>query len=228
MLPVYDLTSYGWVVLAIAGLLIGVAKTALPGLATVAVAMFAAVLPAKESTAVMLVLLIVGDLLAVWTYRRDADWKALRSLVPPVLIGLIVGALVLNVISDDGMRQLIGAILLVLTAITLLLMLRGRRKDSAADAAEDSLASVAEEAETPEIAHTIDSAEQTAKQPTTLSGKVWPEPHRTLDLRFHRQFHHHGGQLGRPSDDNVLLGLRIRHGPVPWNSGLVLLCCQLS
>ena len=126
-LPVYDLATSGWIILALAGLLIGVAKTALPGLATIAVAMFAAVLPAKESTAVMLILLLVGDLLAVWAYRHDVDWKALRSLVPPVFIGLMVGAIVLDHISDNGMRKMIGIILLALTAITLLLMLNGKR-----------------------------------------------------------------------------------------------------
>lgn len=129
MLPVYDLATSGWVILILAGLLIGIAKTALPGLATLAVAMFAAVLPAKESTAVMLILLLVGDLLAVWAYRHDVDWKALRSLVPPVFIGLIAGAIVLNFISDGGMRKMIGIILLALTAITLLLMFNGKRKD---------------------------------------------------------------------------------------------------
>lgn len=151
MIPVYDLTSSAWVVLIIAGLLIGVAKTALPGLATIAVAMFAAVLPAKESTAVMLLLLLVGDLLAVWAYRKDVDWGALRSLVPPVFIGLIVGAVVLDNISDTGMRKMIGIILLTLTGITLVLMLNGRRKDRAAALGEGSVVTEKETLETAEI-----------------------------------------------------------------------------
>ncbi|WP_210115828.1 hypothetical protein [Acidipropionibacterium timonense] len=77
MIPVFALSAGGWVLLAVASLLLGVAKTALPGLATVAVAMFAAVLPARESTAVMLVLLLLGDVIAVWTYRHDVDWRGL-------------------------------------------------------------------------------------------------------------------------------------------------------
>lgn len=74
------LTTTGWALLAAAALLIGVSKTALPGAATISVAAFAAVLPARESTAALLVLLIVGDLVAVWTYRRDVDIKALLRL----------------------------------------------------------------------------------------------------------------------------------------------------
>ncbi len=158
MLPVYDLTTTAWVILVVAGLLIGVAKTALPGLATIAVAMFAAVLPAKESTAVMLILLLVGDLLAVWAYRRDVDWKALRSLVPPVFIGLVVGAMVLDHISDNGMRKMIGIILLALTAVTLLLMLNGKRKDRAK-------AEITTEEESQDVAGTSSSSEKFAKNP---------------------------------------------------------------
>lgn len=120
-----DLPTVSWVVLAAAALLIGVAKTALPGAATLAVAAFAAVLPARESTAALLVLLIVGDLVACWTYRRDVDWAALRRLVPTVLAGLALGAVFLALADDVVMRRTIGAILLALIAVTLLLMRRG-------------------------------------------------------------------------------------------------------
>ena len=48
-------------------------------------------LPAKESTGVMLALLLIGDAIALWAYRRDANTAALRRLIPSVLTG--VGAL---------------------------------------------------------------------------------------------------------------------------------------
>lgn len=120
-----DLPTTAWLVLAAAALLIGVAKTALPGAATLAVAAFAAVLPARESTAALLVLLIVGDLIAIWTYRRDCDFRALARLAPAVLVGLVCGAAFLAWADDVVMRRTIGAILLALIALTLLLMRRG-------------------------------------------------------------------------------------------------------
>lgn len=120
-----DLPAASWIVLTISALLIGVAKTALPGAATLAVAAFAAVLPARESTAALLVLLLVGDLIAIWTYRRGADWGTLKRLLPTVLVGLVLGALFLAWADDVVMRRTIGVILLALTALTLLLMRRG-------------------------------------------------------------------------------------------------------
>lgn len=128
MFAVFDLTPGAWAVLVVGALLIGVAKTALPGLATISVAMFAAVIPARESTAVMLLLLMIGDVIAVWTYRRNVDWAALRRLVPAVLVGVLLGTGVLGWIDDAAMKRMIGVILLTLTAVTLWLMWWSRRR----------------------------------------------------------------------------------------------------
>ncbi len=48
------LSALTWVALIAAAALTGLAKTAIPGLASVAAALFALVLPAKESTGIML------------------------------------------------------------------------------------------------------------------------------------------------------------------------------
>ncbi|HEY8717196.1 sulfite exporter TauE/SafE family protein [Pengzhenrongella sp.] len=106
--------------LALAASLVGLSKTALPGAATLTVAVFAAVLPAKQSTGALLVLLILGDLFAVWTYHAHADWKTLRRMVPAVLVGVLVGTGFLATAGDAMVRRVIGVILLVLVAVTLL------------------------------------------------------------------------------------------------------------
>ena len=117
MLP--TLTATTWILLMVVAALCGIAKTALPGAATVAVALCTAVLPAKESTGAILLMLMTGDLPAVWSYRRDADFRMLRRLVPAVLAGVGAGALFLHLASNDSTRRLIGVILLLLVAITL-------------------------------------------------------------------------------------------------------------
>ena len=120
-----ELTALTWGVLITGALLVGIAKTALPGLATFVAAMFAAVLPARESTAVLLVLLMTGDLVAIWVYRRDADFRTLLRLAPPVIVGLVLGATFLAWADNTTMRRTIGVILLALTALTLWSMRRG-------------------------------------------------------------------------------------------------------
>lgn len=108
-----------WTVLVVAALIIGISKTSVGGLGSVSVAMFAAVLPARESTAAILLLLIVGDLVAVRRYRAHADWKLLVGLLPWVLPGLALGALFLKVVDDGTLKVVIGAMLLVMLAVQL-------------------------------------------------------------------------------------------------------------
>ncbi|WP_062290503.1 sulfite exporter TauE/SafE family protein [Demequina phytophila] len=117
MLP--ELSAAAWVLLAVAAAVVGISKTALPGASTLAIAAFAAVLPARQSTGTLLVLLIVGDMFALWAYRRHADWHALVRLAPAVIAGVVAGAGFLALANDGAVRRVIGVILLLLIAFTL-------------------------------------------------------------------------------------------------------------
>jgi len=122
-----ELTALGWLALAAGAAVIGLSKAALPGASTIAVALFAAVLPAKQSTGTILLLLIVGDVFALCAYRRDADVRALLRLAPAVVAGLLLGVVFLAFASDDGVRRVIAVLLLAVVAVTL-----WRRRASAA------------------------------------------------------------------------------------------------
>ncbi|WP_103533052.1 sulfite exporter TauE/SafE family protein [Streptomyces sp. SM11] len=105
--------------LAAASTLVGFSKTAVSGANTISLAVFAAVLPARESTGVLLPILIVGDLLAVLVYRRHAHWPTLLRLFPAVAVGVVAGTLFMLWADDAAVRTSIGAILLVMTGVTL-------------------------------------------------------------------------------------------------------------
>lgn len=109
-----------WFILIAAALLVGISKTSVGGLGSVSVALFALVMPAKESTAAILLLLIVGDLVAVARYRSHADWKLLVRLLPWVIPGLVLGAGFLRLVSNGTLKVVIGVVLLVMLAIQLL------------------------------------------------------------------------------------------------------------
>ena len=108
-----------WILLAVAAALAGFSKTAIPGINTLAIAIFAAVLPARASTGALLLLLNVGDVFALVSYRRHADWPTLVKLVPAVIAGLALGALFLAVADDGWAKRVIGVILLGVIALTL-------------------------------------------------------------------------------------------------------------
>ncbi|CAL9363711.1 hypothetical protein C1708_03980 [Streptomyces sp. DH-12] len=129
-MTLWDLTGWEFAALAFAALLVGFSKTAVSGANTVSLAVFAAVLPARESTGVLLPLLIAGDVLAVLTYRRHAHWPTLWRLFPAVAAGVVVGTVFLMWADDRIVRTSIGAILLLMAGVT---MWRRRRADAEAE-----------------------------------------------------------------------------------------------
>ena len=112
-----DLSLYDWALLAFAAVSFGMAKTALAGLGILGVAIFATVLPARESVGVALVVLIVADIVAVSIYRRDADWSQLLRLFPWTVAGIFVGFYALGRVDDVAARRLIGGIVFALVVI---------------------------------------------------------------------------------------------------------------
>lgn len=125
MLP--TLSPLAWGLLAVAALLVGFSKTALPGINTISIAIFAAVMPARASTGALLLLLIVGDLFALISYRRHADWATLVRLIPAVVAGVALGAVFLAMADDGSVRKSIGVILLLVITFTLWQRTRGPR-----------------------------------------------------------------------------------------------------
>ncbi len=115
-----ELTWFAWALLALASVVVGLSKTAVPGAGTIAVAIFAAVLPAKQSTGTLLLLLIAADLFAVTMYRRHADWRTMLRLAPAIVAGVIVGVVFMAFADDVWVKRTIGVILVAVIAVTLL------------------------------------------------------------------------------------------------------------
>ncbi|MET9370414.1 sulfite exporter TauE/SafE family protein [Streptomyces griseoflavus] len=129
-MTLWHLTGWEFAALAFAALLVGFSKTAVSGANTVSLAIFAAVLPARASTGVLLPILIAGDLLAVLTYRRHAHWPTLWRLFPAVAAGVVAGTVFLMWADDGIVRTSIGAILLLMAGVT---VWRRRRADAGDD-----------------------------------------------------------------------------------------------
>jgi uncharacterized protein len=135
--PLGEFSIAAWCGLALAGGLIGVAKTAISGVGSVAIVIFAVVFPARESTGAVLPLLLCGDVVAVAYYRRHADWAILGRLLPGVLPGLLLGVAFLAVADDAVTRKSIAVILLAMCAIQLWQRSRSNSLDARRSPAHD-------------------------------------------------------------------------------------------
>ncbi|ODS53968.1 MAG: hypothetical protein ABS36_12185 [Acidobacteria bacterium SCN 69-37] len=123
MLP--DLTPIQWLLVITGAAGIGITKAGFSGVGFVHLLIFAFVFGPRESTGLILPMLVVGDVLAVIAFRQHARWDYMRHMLPPACLGVIVGALVMWRVTDDSLfRPLMGWILMALTVMQLAHMAR--------------------------------------------------------------------------------------------------------
>ncbi|TVY06558.1 sulfite exporter TauE/SafE family protein [Paenibacillus cremeus] len=108
------------VIMLLAGILAGFAKTGLATLGILNAALMTQVFPAKQAVGTLLPVLIVADIIAVVYYRRNVVWKYLISLIPWVLIGIAFGYVILRLYDDTHIKFLLGLMLLILIGLQVL------------------------------------------------------------------------------------------------------------
>jgi uncharacterized membrane protein YfcA len=133
------LDAFGWALAILAAGIVGLSKTGVPGIGMLFVAIFANLMPTRQASGFVLPLLICGDLVAVFSYRRHTEWKHLWRLFPWTAAGVGLGALALGRLDDRQAQLLVGGIILTLVGLHLW------RKRAAAPAALTDPAAVAEQ-----------------------------------------------------------------------------------
>jgi uncharacterized membrane protein YfcA len=114
------LNDLQWTCAVLGAVMVGLSKTAISGLSVLNVALLAYVFPSsKQSSGFILPLLIFGDCVAVYSYRRHTQWSYLWKLFPWTALGVVLGFLALGRLSDKAARMLIGCIILGLAALSL-------------------------------------------------------------------------------------------------------------
>jgi uncharacterized protein len=114
-----EFTTVEWIIVVAGAILIGVAKTGIPGINMVFVPILAIILPARESTGFLLPVLIFGDVFAVIYYKSHAQWRYLAKLIPFSLIGIGIGYFAMRALNDAQIKPLIGVIILAMLALQL-------------------------------------------------------------------------------------------------------------
>jgi uncharacterized membrane protein YfcA len=127
--------SHMWVLAAIAAMLVGLAKTGVPGIGMLFVAIFANLMPTKQSSGFVLPLLIFGDIVAVLSYRRHTEWKHLFRLFPWTAAGVGIGAFALDRIDNRQAQLLVGGIIVTLVVLHVVRKWQTTHQSFALDAA---------------------------------------------------------------------------------------------
>lgn len=117
-----DLEPLAWAAGVLAALMVGFAKTGIPGSGVLAVPLMALAFGGRLSVGALLPLLIFADTIALLWYRQHCQWDALRRLLPTVIIGMLAGFVALDWVGrapEAGvhMNRLIGGVVLMMVIL---------------------------------------------------------------------------------------------------------------
>ena len=107
-----DFNTVQWSILCLCAVMVGISKTSLPGIGILVVPMLALLFPAKASTGLLLPMLAFADIFAVAYYHRHAQWRHIFKLLPPALVGIAIGSVIIRHIDNTQLKPIIGIIVL--------------------------------------------------------------------------------------------------------------------
>jgi uncharacterized membrane protein YfcA len=118
------LTFTEWILAIVAATGLGIGKAGLAGMSMLHIIIFALLFGARDSTGVVLPMLLVGDVCAVSAFHQHARWDYVRRMLPPACVGIVAASIAMGGISDAIFKPLIGWIVLSLTALQIVRMQR--------------------------------------------------------------------------------------------------------
>ena len=116
----HNLTPGFLLLFFVVALVIGMAKAGLSGLGLAIIPVMALIFGAKESTGVILPMLITADIMAVIYYRRNAVWKYILRILPWVTLGIIIALITGNLINNNQFRIVMISIVWIMLILMVL------------------------------------------------------------------------------------------------------------
>ncbi|MEL0074462.1 MAG: sulfite exporter TauE/SafE family protein, partial [Flavobacteriaceae bacterium] len=112
-----EISSLNFIIAAFCALLLGISKAGIKGIASLIVTGLALVYGAKESTGILMPLLLVGDVFAIIYYKRHLQKKHLFKLLPWMIIGVLIGVAGGTYISERIFKYGMASIILFSVAL---------------------------------------------------------------------------------------------------------------
>lgn len=112
-----EISSLNFFIAAFCAFLLGISKAGIKGIASLIVTGLALVFGAKESTGILMPLLLVGDVFAITYYKRHLQKKHLFKLLPWMIIGVLIGVAGGTYISERVFKYGMASIILFSVAL---------------------------------------------------------------------------------------------------------------
>lgn len=124
-----DLTPGYLVLFMVIALVTGMAKAGLNGIGIAIVPALALIFGAKESTGVLLPMLITADIMAVLYYRSHAVWKHILRILPWVAGGILIAVVTGSMINENQFRIVLLTVVWIMLILMVVNDLRKKRGD---------------------------------------------------------------------------------------------------
>jgi uncharacterized protein len=102
------LSVFEWSIVMICGMLVGMSKVGVPGVTMIVVPAMAFIFGAKQSTGVLLPILMMADIFGVAYYHRHASWTHLIKVLPWAVAGLLIALWIGEKVNDEQFKNLIA------------------------------------------------------------------------------------------------------------------------
>ncbi|WP_204263158.1 sulfite exporter TauE/SafE family protein [Spongiivirga citrea] len=107
-----EISNTAWLAAFIAAIVLGISKSGIKGIAIIIVTLMAIAFGAKQSTGLIVPLLIVGDIFAVIYYNRHTQWSILKRFLPWMMLGVVIGVFAGKDIPEALFKKLMGVVIL--------------------------------------------------------------------------------------------------------------------
>lgn len=107
----YSLSFNQLAILLLVAMLVGMAKAGIAGAGMIAVPLLAIPFGGKESSGLLLPILIFADIFAVAYYHRHANWFHLKRLLPFAFIGVMIGTFLGEIVDDANFKVIMVSII---------------------------------------------------------------------------------------------------------------------
>lgn len=122
----FDFNWFRWILLIFSAFVVGFSKTGINGMTMLVIPILAMEFGGKDSSGIMLPMLLSGDLFAIWYYRKSVKWRNVMTPLPWAVVGILLGAVVGSYISDKVFLNLIGIIVLLCLGILVYMERKGK------------------------------------------------------------------------------------------------------
>ena len=123
-MPFPDLSTLHWLLSILAAVGMGISKAGFSGMSLLHVLIFAFIFGARDSTGIVLPMLIAADVMAVRAFREHTRWDYVRRMLPSTGLGIAAGYVLMGRVDDATFKGIVGAIILGLTALQILRLSR--------------------------------------------------------------------------------------------------------